>query len=195
MTRHAAGFEYWPGELAFQKWLIEVMTGQRWHCQGFDDRQQKGIPDMNAAHAGSSGDDYTDQVLGTRSLDAWIELKHMKGVVHADDRLHLEHPVTAQQGKWLRDRALRETSWCGVGLAWQIGFGQVFISFVPIHKWPDIERGNMWNMALQPYTAKVEWLLKQYCTIRDVIEARLIPGWGGRGPAPLDFSRLRPPPE
>lgn len=177
------------GETKFRNWLESVLRGQNWHVQIFEDRQRKGIPDISAAG---------------RGVEAWLELKVAKRLHSVHDYLHLDHPVTAQQHRWLLDRKNAAPGVeCGIVVAWRTGDGEgshdargggnevaQYVSYVPIGEWRGkINRYILMKWALSPFTSTMDWLGSGGATFLQVLRGELTPGWGGRSLSGLSPQR------
>lgn len=176
------------GETKFRGWLEQIMKGQGWHMQIFEDRQRKGIPDVSGAINGH---------------EAWLELKVAKRLHSVHDYLHLDHEVTAQQHRWLLDRQnAAPQSLCGILVAWRTGCdgshgsrgGGVevaqYVSYVPIKEWRGrLTRYILMKWGLHPQTAAVNWLNAGEAPLLSVLLGRLTPGWGGRSLSELSPQR------
>lgn len=165
--------EWFDDESGFQHWVVSDMCSHGWHAQPIKGSSAwPGIPDLSAAH----------EKVG----DVWAELKCSQKVQSVHETLKLQHPVTAQQRGWLRERALKGSSKCGVLVAFRTGDANGTIDYVawcPIEKWLQRLVQPLMSWVLLPSTAKVEWLQSGKAGFIDIINERLVPGWGQRGSA------------
>ena len=142
--------EFFRNEANFQEWLVKNITKYGGHSQSFSgDDRYPGIPDLSIASLG---------------VDTWAEVKlwRKEYYIHTPIKDIMkstsERQLTAQQRKWLMERADNGSAMCGVLVCWR-DHSTRYISFIPIQELGRISEWNLSGLALSRFSDTLDSFL------------------------------------